>query len=127
MTNTHQSSDKRKAELLKEIYLGLVEVDQRIFLLEQKMFGKANFNPGQPRVPAGNPRGGEWVGTGESFENNVAGDNEDIIQVEKTPVHNNVRSNTNSKRPQKIFDDAAKTYIDFYGKKPKSKRNSRGQ
>ena len=22
---------------------------------------KANFNPDQPRVPAGNPRGGEWA------------------------------------------------------------------
>jgi hypothetical protein len=26
--------------------------------------GKANFNPAQPRVPAGNPDGGEWTSTG---------------------------------------------------------------
>ena len=27
---------------------------------------KANFNPNQPRVPRGNPDGGEWTGTGGS-------------------------------------------------------------
>ena len=28
------------------------------------LLGKANFNPGQPRVPAGNSEGGRWIGTG---------------------------------------------------------------
>lgn len=28
------------------------------------LLGKANFNPAQPRVPAGNADGGQWIGTG---------------------------------------------------------------
>ncbi|HET7446782.1 MAG TPA: hypothetical protein VFJ49_02510 [Methyloceanibacter sp.] len=38
-------------------------------LLEEKLRNleravKANFNPNQPRVPRGNPDGGQWTGTG---------------------------------------------------------------
>jgi hypothetical protein len=29
--------------------------------------GKARFNPFQPRVPAGNPDGGQWTGEGDGF------------------------------------------------------------
>lgn len=28
------------------------------------LLGKTNFNPGQPRVPAGNPDGGQWTDSG---------------------------------------------------------------
>jgi hypothetical protein len=33
---------------------------------------KANFDPGQPRVPAGNPDGGQWVDTGGSEEDTAS-------------------------------------------------------
>ena len=29
-----------------------------------RLLGKANFNPNQPRVPRGNPRGGQWTREG---------------------------------------------------------------
>jgi hypothetical protein len=32
---------------------------------------KANFNPDQPRVPAGNPDGGQWTSTGIGLSNRV--------------------------------------------------------
>lgn len=32
--------------------------------------GKANFNPGQPRVPRGNPDGGQWTSGGGNFNGN---------------------------------------------------------
>jgi hypothetical protein len=35
-------------------------------LLDLERAVKANFNPNQPRVPAGNPDGGQWTGTGGS-------------------------------------------------------------
>lgn len=34
--------------------------------IEARIHAKANFNPAQPRVPAGNPDGGQWTGTGGS-------------------------------------------------------------
>ena len=40
---------------------------------------KAGFNPAQPRVPAGNPDGGQWTATGASADPNK------YIPVEETP------------------------------------------
>jgi hypothetical protein len=37
---------------------------------------KANFNPDEPRVPAGNPDGGEWTDSGESAEVAAANDHD---------------------------------------------------
>ncbi len=39
-------------------------VEAKLRRLERAL--KANFDPNQPRVPAGNPHGGEWTGTGGS-------------------------------------------------------------
>jgi hypothetical protein len=36
--------------------------------------GKANFNPNQPRVPAGNPDGGQWTSQGERLGGGQIGD-----------------------------------------------------
>lgn len=36
----------------------------RLALRKQASVLKANFNPGQPRLPAGEPGGGQWVGEG---------------------------------------------------------------
>jgi hypothetical protein len=33
-----------------------------------RVWRKAGFNPGQPRVPAGNPDGGQWIGVGGGGE-----------------------------------------------------------
>jgi hypothetical protein len=33
-----------------------------------RVWRKAGFNPGQPRVPAGNPDGGQWIGAGGGEE-----------------------------------------------------------
>lgn len=45
-----------------------LELAARRFILAGKrlaaLFGKANFNPAQPRVPAGNSDGGQWTDTG---------------------------------------------------------------
>ena len=37
-------------------------VEEKLHRLKRAV--KANFNPNQPRVPAGNPDGGQWTGTG---------------------------------------------------------------
>ncbi len=37
------------------------EFDERLTLLEIRYGIKAGFNPNQPRVPAGNPDGGQWT------------------------------------------------------------------
>ncbi len=41
-------------------------VETKLRALERA--AKAKFDPNQPRVPAGNPDGGQWTGTGESTE-----------------------------------------------------------
>lgn len=52
-----------KTSLIKEISHKMMEVEGRLFFLELKLFGKANFNPNQPRIPAGQPDGGQWTET----------------------------------------------------------------
>jgi hypothetical protein len=46
----------------------------------QNVFGKAGFNPAQPRVPVGNPDGGQWTsggGSGDRPGGGAAGDGTD--------------------------------------------------
>lgn len=50
------------------LHAHLVEIKLR--QLERAV--KAGFNPNQPRVPAGNPDGGQWIGTGLGDEFGVA-------------------------------------------------------
>ncbi len=40
----------------------LKQTDQELFCLLCDLAQKANFNPSQPRVPAGEPNGGQWAG-----------------------------------------------------------------
>ncbi len=40
------------------------EFNERLTLLEIRYGIKAGFDPNQPRVPAGNPNGGQWTSTG---------------------------------------------------------------
>ncbi len=49
---------------LDEIINELLDIDRRINRLGFIYFGKGGFNPNQPRVPAGNPHGGQWTGGG---------------------------------------------------------------
>jgi hypothetical protein len=42
--------------IVREMLRGIVREERRLFALE-----RAEFNPDQPRVPAGNPGGGEWT------------------------------------------------------------------
>ena len=39
-------------------------VEEKLRILQRAV--KANFNPNQPRVPRGNPDGGQWTSTGGS-------------------------------------------------------------
>lgn len=56
--NTHPRIEIRKAEL------GLDCDRSRLRLMEQAFTRKYNFDPNQPRVPAGNDDGGQWTNTG---------------------------------------------------------------
>ncbi len=56
--NTHPQIEIRKAEL------GLDCDRSRLRLMEQAFTRKYNFDPNQPRVPAGNDDGGQWTNTG---------------------------------------------------------------
>ncbi len=49
---------------LDEIIDELLDIDRRINRLGFIYFCKGGFNPDQPRVPAGNPHGGQWTGGG---------------------------------------------------------------
>ncbi|HMN36753.1 MAG TPA: hypothetical protein PKD49_03455 [Hyphomicrobium sp.] len=56
------------AELKRAILALEWEIDAERFLLAGRhlaaLLRKANFNPGQPRVPAGNSDGGQWTDSG---------------------------------------------------------------
>ncbi|GLS30522.1 hypothetical protein SAMN04488498_103165 [Mesorhizobium albiziae] len=53
---------------IKEIQSALASLDVDIKLLRLGM--KAGFNPSQPRVPAGDPDGGQWTDTGAGGSDN---------------------------------------------------------
>ena len=38
-----------------------------------KLIAKHNFNPDEPRIPAGQPGGGRWTGIGQPFQNGRVG------------------------------------------------------
>lgn len=46
-------------------------VEEKLRSLERAV--KANFNPNQPRVPRGNPDGGQWTSTGGPQASQSAG------------------------------------------------------
>jgi hypothetical protein len=53
----------RDQSKIKEIQSTLASLDLDVKLLRLGM--KAGFNPSQPRVPAGDPDGGQWTDAGE--------------------------------------------------------------
>lgn len=53
------AADAAFEEKLAELSWRLAEV--RFALALRQLAGKANFNPNQPRVPRGNPDGGQWT------------------------------------------------------------------
>ncbi len=61
------------------------EFDERLTLLEIRYGIKAGFDPNQPRVPAGEPNGGQWTstgggsGSGDSSDGGLFGDLFDLF------------------------------------------------
>lgn len=48
-------------EAAKRIQRNLIDLSFELSMLRFELALKANFNPNQPRVPAGNPTGGRWT------------------------------------------------------------------
>jgi len=66
------ASASRDAAVIKH---GLAGLRSELALMRRALLGrKANFNPDQPRVPAGNPDGGQWTdGGGGSASSDFSG------------------------------------------------------
>lgn len=89
--------------LLIEIGRKMIEVEERLFWLEIKLFGKANFNPNQPRVPAGNPDGGQWTRIDGYSETIIGGEMDDKLKTVLETWHN-------SKTFSRHYDDHGKDF-----------------
>jgi hypothetical protein len=56
------SQDQKQRDLcLHEIYQDFIHIEIYLNNIEQTLFGKAGFNPDQPRKPRGSPDGGQWT------------------------------------------------------------------
>ena len=71
----YESAAEEQARLDRLADLRWQEAGNRMMLAAYRLeavLRKANFNPDQPRVPAGNPGGGEWTGTGGGAAQRIA-------------------------------------------------------
>lgn len=60
-----RAEQERRTEILR-LRSNIAALRFQLVLIKsaQVLLGKANFNPNQPRVPAGDPRGGQWTDMG---------------------------------------------------------------